>query len=57
MEQLRGAVARQPIARIGRALEVANAVVLFSSDESTYCIRSSLVVGGGRIAGPYRDPL
>jgi 3alpha(or 20beta)-hydroxysteroid dehydrogenase len=57
MTRLRNAVARQPIARMGRASEVADAVVFFASDESTYCTGTSLVVDGGHIAGPFRDPL
>jgi 3alpha(or 20beta)-hydroxysteroid dehydrogenase len=47
---------RQPIARIGRPEEVANAVLFFASDESSYCTGASLLVDGGHLAGPYRDP-
>lgn len=57
MERLRNAVARQPIARMGRPEEIANAAVFFASDESSFCTGASLVVDGGHIAGPYRDPL
>lgn len=57
MERLEKAVARQPIARMGRPEEIANAVVFLASDESSYCTGSSLVVDGGHIAGPYRDPM
>jgi 3alpha(or 20beta)-hydroxysteroid dehydrogenase len=56
-ERLRKAVARQPIARMGRPEEIANAVLFFASDESSFCTGASLVVDGGHIAGPYRDPL
>jgi len=56
-ERLRRAVARQPIARMGRPEEIANAVLFFASDESSYCTGTSLVVDGGHLAGPYRDPL
>ena len=57
MERLRKAVARQPIARMGRPEEIANAAVFFASDESSFCTGASLVVDGGHIAGPYRDPM
>jgi len=57
MERLRKAVARQPIPRMGRPEEIAQAAVFFASDESSYCTGASLVVDGGHIAGPYRDPM
>jgi len=57
MERLRKAVARQPIARMGRPEEIANAAVFFASDESSFCTGAALVVDGGHIAGPYRDPM
>jgi len=57
MERLRNAVARQPIPRMGRPEEIANAAVFFASDDSSYCTGASLVVDGGHIAGPYRDPM
>jgi 3alpha(or 20beta)-hydroxysteroid dehydrogenase len=55
--RLQSAIARQPIARMGRPDEIAAAVLFFASDESSYCTGSSLVVDGGHLAGPYRDPL
>lgn len=57
LERMANAIARQPIARKGRPEEIANAVLFFASDESSFCTGASLVVDGGHIAGPYRDPL
>lgn len=57
MERLQNAIGRQPIKRMGRPEEIANAVLFFASDESSFCTGASLVVDGGHIAGPYRDPL
>jgi 3alpha(or 20beta)-hydroxysteroid dehydrogenase len=54
--RLQKAVARQPIPRMGRPEEIAEAVLFFASDESSYCTGSALVVDGGHLAGPYRDP-
>jgi 3alpha(or 20beta)-hydroxysteroid dehydrogenase len=53
--RLNKAVARQPIARMGRPEEIANAALFFASDESSFCTGASLVVDGGHLAGPYRD--
>jgi 3alpha(or 20beta)-hydroxysteroid dehydrogenase len=57
MERLLAAVARQPIKRMGRPEEIANAALFFASDESSFCTGAALVVDGGHIAGPFRDPL
>lgn len=57
MDRLLKAVARQPIARMGAPEEIANAVVFLASDEASFCTGASLVVDGGHIAGPYRDPM
>ena len=57
MARIQRAVERQPIKRMARAEEVANAVLFFASDESSYCTGSQLLVDGGHLAGPYRDPM
>ena len=56
MERIQKAVARQPIKRMATAEEIANAVLFFASDESAFCTGSELLVDGGHLAGPYRDP-
>lgn len=56
MARLQKAINRQPIQRMARAEEIANAALFFASDESSYCTGSQLLVDGGHLAGPYRDP-
>ena len=56
MVRLRNAVARQPIARMGTPEEIAAAVLFLASDEASFCTGASLVIDGGHIAGPFRDP-
>ena len=56
-ERLDKAISRQPIARIGQPEEIGHAALFLASDESAYCTGASLVVDGGHIAGPYRDPV
>ena len=57
MARIQKAVERQPIKRMAKVEEIANAVLFFASDESSYCTGSELLVDGGHLAGPYRDAL
>jgi 3alpha(or 20beta)-hydroxysteroid dehydrogenase len=57
MARIQQAVERQPIKRMAKVEEIANAVLFFASDESSYCTGSQLLVDGGHLAGPYRDPM
>jgi 3alpha(or 20beta)-hydroxysteroid dehydrogenase len=56
-DMTRGALApdrfvKNPIPRIGRLDEIAQAVLFLASDESTYCTGSELLVDGGQTATP-----
>ena len=51
------AINRQPLKRMGQPEDIANAALFLASDESAYVTGASLVVDGGHLAGPYRDPL
>ena len=48
---------QQPIARIGRPEEVAQVVLFLASDEASYVTGTGIVVDGGHLAGPYREPI
>ncbi|MEO6716477.1 MAG: SDR family oxidoreductase [Novosphingobium sp.] len=57
MARIQKAVERQPIKRMARVEEVANAALFIASDESSYCTGSQLLVDGGHLAGPFRDAM
>ena len=44
--------ATQPIARMGRPIEIARLALFLASDESSYCTGAEFVADGGSVAGP-----
>lgn len=56
-ERLDRSIQRQPLKRIGQPRDIGHACLFFASDESAYCTGASLVVDGGHIAAPYREPI
>jgi 3alpha(or 20beta)-hydroxysteroid dehydrogenase len=49
-------MAKQPIARMGEPEEVASLAVFLASDEASYITGTQVVIDGGHLAGPYREP-
>ena len=49
-------MAKQPIARMGEPEEVAALALFLASDEASYITGTQVVIDGGHLAGPYREP-
>jgi 3alpha(or 20beta)-hydroxysteroid dehydrogenase len=48
---------KQPIKRMGECHEVASLAVFLASDEASYITGAQMVIDGGHLAGPWREPL
>lgn len=49
-------MAMQPIARMGEPDEVASLALFLASDEASYITGAQIVIDGGQLAGPWREP-
>jgi 3alpha(or 20beta)-hydroxysteroid dehydrogenase len=50
-------MAMQPIARMGEPEEVSALALFLASDEAGYITGAQIVIDGGHLAGPWREPL
>jgi len=48
---------RQPIRRMGEPEEIASLALFLASDEASYITGTGVVIDGGHLAGPFREPL
>jgi 3alpha(or 20beta)-hydroxysteroid dehydrogenase len=48
---------RQPIRRMGEPEEVASLALFLASDEAAYITGTGVVIDGGHLAGPFREPI